>query len=74
MIKMRIEGLPEEVQCFSDCLKNKIGLDILSESNNYPNRNSQYVRRYFDVELTYETKGSFIMKNNATIIAVANQV
>ena len=63
MIKMRIEGLPEEVQCFSDCLKNKIGLDILSESNNYPNRNSQYVRRYFDVELTYETKGSFIMKN-----------
>lgn len=41
MIKIRIEGLPEELK--------KI-YHILSESKQYKNRNSEYVRVYLDIE------------------------
>lgn len=45
MIKLRIQGLPDEVEKFSKQLK-KDGYHFLMESDDYPNRNSEYVRRY----------------------------
>ena len=50
MIKLRIQGLPDEVEKFSKQLK-KDGYHFLMESDDYPNRNSEYVRRYVEVML-----------------------
>ena len=43
MIKIRIEGLPEEVE--------KYGYEFLQKSETYPNRNSVYVRKYVEIRL-----------------------
>ena len=50
MIKLRIQGLPDEVEKFSEQLK-KDGYHFLMESDDYPNRNSEYVRRYVEIRL-----------------------
>lgn len=50
MIKLRIQGLPDEVEKFSEQLK-KDGYHFFMESDDYPNRNSEYVRRYVEVML-----------------------
>lgn len=50
MIKLRIQGLSDEVEKFSEQLK-KDGYHFLMESDDYPNRNSEYVRRYVEVML-----------------------
>ena len=50
MIKLRIQGLPDEVEKFSKQLK-KDGYHFLMESDDYPNRNSEYVRRYVEIRL-----------------------
>ena len=50
MIKLRIQGLPDEVEKFSEQLK-KDGYHFLMESVDYPNRNSEYVRRYVEIRL-----------------------
>jgi len=50
MIKLRIQGLPDEVEKFSEQLK-KDGYRFLMESDDYPNRNSVYVRKYVDIRL-----------------------
>ena len=50
MIKLRIQGLPDEVEKFSEQLK-KGGYHFLMESDDYPNRNSEYVRRYVEIRL-----------------------
>ena len=50
MVKVRIEGLPEEVEKFTEQLK-KDGCHFLMESDDYPNRNSEYVRRYVEIRL-----------------------
>lgn len=50
MIKIRIEGLPEEVEKFTEQLE-KDGYEFLQKSENYPNRNSVYVRKYVDIRL-----------------------
>ena len=50
MIKLRIQGLPDEVEKFSEQLK-KDGYHFLKESDDYPNRNSEYVRRYVEIRL-----------------------
>ena len=50
MIKLRIQGLPDEVEKFSEQLK-KGGYHFLMESDDYPNRNSEYVRRYVESEV-----------------------
>lgn len=50
MVKVRIEGLPEEVEKFTEQLE-KDGYEFLQKSENYPNRNSEYVRRYVEVML-----------------------
>ena len=48
MVKVRIEGLPEEVEKFTEQLE-KDGYEFLQKSENYPNRNSQYVRKYVEI-------------------------
>ena len=48
MIKLRIQGLPDEVEKFSEQLK-KDGYHFLMESDDYPN--SEYVRRYVEIRL-----------------------
>jgi hypothetical protein len=50
MIKLRIQGLPDEVEKFSEQLK-KDGYHFLMESDDYLNRNSEYVRRYVEIRL-----------------------
>ena len=50
MIKLRIQGLPDEVEKFSEQLK-KDGYHFLMESDDYPSRNSEYVRRYVEIRL-----------------------
>ena len=50
MIKIRIEGLPEEVEKFTEQLE-KDGYEFLQKSENYPNRNSVYVRKYVEIRL-----------------------
>lgn len=48
MIKIRITGLPGEVESFLKKLR-KLFL-ISDESKAYKNSNSKYVRRYIDIE------------------------
>lgn len=50
MVKVRIEGLPEEVEKFTEQL-GKDGYEFLQKSENYPNRNSVYVRKYVEIRL-----------------------
>lgn len=49
MIKLRIEGLPKEVEKVAQKLATYF--EILSESKLCPNRNSQYVRKYVEAEI-----------------------
>ncbi len=55
MIKIRVEGEPNEVEKFVRLLEKK-DVRILSESDDYKNRNSVYVRRYVDVDIKQEEK------------------
>lgn len=48
MVKVRIEGLQEEVEKFTKQLE-KDGYEFLQKSENYPNRNSVYVRKYVEI-------------------------
>ena len=48
MVKIRIEGLPEEVEKFTEQLE-KDGYEFLQKSENYPNRNSVHVRKYVEI-------------------------
>ena len=48
MVKVRIEGLPEEVEKFTKQLE-KDGYEFLQKRENYPNRNSVYVRKYVEI-------------------------
>ena len=50
MVKVRIEGLPEEVEKFTEQPK-KDGYEFLQKSENYPNKKSVYVRKYVDIRL-----------------------
>ena len=49
MLKIRLEGLPEEVEAAT--LKLHEVYDVLSISKPYPNRNSKMIRIYVDMEL-----------------------
>ncbi|WP_417120177.1 DUF3970 family protein [Ruminococcus bicirculans (ex Wegman et al. 2014)] len=51
MIKIRIEGLPEEVEKFTEQLEKDEKYEFLQKSENYPNRNSVYIRKYVDIRL-----------------------
>ena len=54
MIKLRVQGLPDEVQAFGDALE-RAGI-VLERSGQYQNRGrSQYVREYLDVAAPTET-------------------
>ena len=48
-VKLRISGLPEDVEKL--CLALRTLMNVLEESDDYPNRgNSQFVRRYLVVK------------------------
>ena len=49
MVKLRVQGLPEEVEEFVKNFKNN-GYRILQQSGEYKNRNSEYVRVYIETE------------------------
>lgn len=51
MVKVRLQGLPEEVEKMIQSLREK-GYRILSESDQYPNRNSEYIRVYLEIEIS----------------------
>jgi hypothetical protein len=51
MVKVRIEGLPEEVEKFTEQLEKDEKYEFLQKSENYPNRNSAYVRKYVEIRL-----------------------
>ena len=51
MVKVRIEGLPEEVEKFTELLEKDEKYEVLQKSENYPNRNSVYVRKYVEIQL-----------------------
>lgn len=48
MIKIRITGLPDEVDSFLNDLRRLFS--VTDESKSYPNSHSKYVRKYVDVE------------------------
>jgi len=53
MIKLRAQGLPDEVAAMVDWLECAPGVRILDSSGPYLNRApSEYVRQYVEVELT----------------------
>lgn len=47
MVKVRLQGLPDEVK--EAAQKMRECFNVLEESSDYQNRNSQYVRVYMDV-------------------------
>ena len=51
MVKVRIEGLPEEVETFTELLEKDEKYEFLQKSENYSNRNSVYIRKYVDIRL-----------------------
>lgn len=55
MIKLRVQGLPDEVKAFSQQMRTSFR--VLEESSSYPNRNSEYVRVYMDIEVEGGSKG-----------------
>ena len=57
MIKLRVEGLPEEVGPFCDAFE-RTGA-VLERSREYPNRGSRRVRVYMDVEVPCEDGWKF---------------
>ena len=48
MIKIRITGLPDDVDSFLSNLRKLFS--VIDESKPYQNRNSKFVRRYADIE------------------------
>ena len=51
MVKVRIEGLPEEVETFTELLEKDEKYEFLQKSENHSNRNSVYVRKYVEIRL-----------------------
>lgn len=51
MVKIRIEGLPEEVEKVTELLEKDEKYEFLQKSENYPNRNSVYVRKYVEIRI-----------------------
>jgi hypothetical protein len=50
MIKLRITGEDEEVKDFMKLLRDmEPFIKVLSESENYKNRNSEYIRKYVEL-------------------------
>ena len=55
MLKIRVQGLPEEVEEFSAMLDELRRWEVLEESGDYPNRGaSKLVRRYVEIEKAEE--------------------
>jgi hypothetical protein len=53
MIKIRITGLPDELECFLTELRKHFS--ISAETKEYKNSNSRYMRKYVDVQKKGDT-------------------
>lgn len=62
LVKVRLQGLPDEVEEILKQLREQFR--ILEESNQYGNRSSEYVRVYLDVE----KKGWFNLERKLWIL------
>lgn len=51
MLKIRIEGLPEEVEKVTELLEKDEKYEFLQKSENYRSRSSVYVRKYVEIRL-----------------------
>ena len=52
MIKLRLEGLPEELETYLENLQSDEKINILEKSGEYPNRGaSKFVRIYVSIEV-----------------------
>lgn len=51
MLKIRIQGLPAEVEKFTEQLEKDEKYEFLQKSETYPNRNSVYIRKYVEIRL-----------------------
>ncbi len=59
MIKLRIQGLPDETTRFVNQLSAAPGIRVLETSNPYPNRPpSELVRCYISLEFELENKAA----------------
>lgn len=55
MLKIRVQGLPEEVEKFASLLEELRHWEVVEESADYPNRGtSKLVRRYVEIEQVKE--------------------
>lgn len=55
VLKIRVQGLPEEVEAFAAELESLRRWEVLEESGDYANRGgSKLVRRYIEVERVEE--------------------
>ena len=55
VLKIRVQGLPEEVEAFAAELESLRRWEVLEESGDYPNRGaSKLVRRYIEIEKAEE--------------------
>lgn len=61
MIKIRVEGEPKDVEKFVRLLEKK-DVRVLSESDDYKNRNSVCVRRYLDVDISRQGENKWRRK------------
>ena len=52
MIKLRLTGLPDELERFAAWLADQPGIEVLETSARYPNRgDSQYYRQYIEIDI-----------------------
>ena len=51
MIKIRVEGLPHEVEAFTKKLKEIDGCEMAKESKDYRNRGNNVFRRYINIDV-----------------------
>jgi len=52
VLKIRITGLPDDVDSFLDDLRELFS--VTDETKSYPNSNSKFVRKYVDVDIEKE--------------------
>lgn len=53
-MNIRLSGFSHEIDQFLSILSKVPGITVARESKDYSDRNSQYVRRYIDIEFTLD--------------------
>lgn len=71
MIKLRIQGLPEEVATSVEQVKKVFR--VLELSTPYPNRNGEYVRVYADVEPKSDPAKAAIIREHPYLVGLTDE-